>query len=96
MQNIDSDLEVLEGLSNYAKVAFNAQLFMGNYKKSNCKNYNGSLCHAWTWKKEEHAKINQNFAIGNPVEEKGKLLINPDQFLCALCPKWSMTKQKIK
>jgi hydroxymethylpyrimidine pyrophosphatase-like HAD family hydrolase len=41
-------------------------------------NYNGSLCHTWTWKREEPAKINQNLAIDNPVEEKGKLLINPE------------------
>lgn len=80
---------------HFSKVSFSSQLFIGNWKKGNCKNFDGSLCQVWSWEKQKYSGLNKNFVMGEPTERHGKVIINPDPFFCALCPKWIVSDETL-
>jgi len=90
--DIDIGKDDMEAIAHFSKISYSSQMFIGNWKKGNCQNHDGSFCQVWSWKKHAYSGLNTNFVMGEPVERNGKLIINPNPFFCALCPKWILSK----
>lgn len=85
----------IEALDHFAKISFSSQLFIENWKKGNCAHWDGDFCQVWSWGKHEFSGLNPHFIMGKPQNRKGKLIINPDPFFWAFCPKWIVSKETI-
>jgi len=95
MANEDIGKDDMEATIHFSKISFSSQLFIGNWKKGNCANFDGSYCQVWSWGKHKYSGLNKNFVMGEPFERNGKLIINPEPFFCALCPKWIVSKETL-
>lgn len=95
MADINIGKDDTEAIAHFSKISFSSQLFIGNWKKGNCENFDGSYCQVWSWEKHRCSGLNKNFVMSEPLERNGKLVINPDPFFCALCPKWIASKETL-
>lgn len=87
----------LEANQHYSKIAFSSQSFIGNWKKMKCQNFDGHFCQVWSWENQPFSGLNKNFAMGEPKERpNGSLTINPNPFLCALCPKFIVSEKTLQ
>jgi hypothetical protein len=85
----------IDAIDHFSKISFSSQLFIGNWKKGNCAHWDGNFCQVWSWGKHEFSGLNKNFVIDEPVERNGKLIVNPNPFFCALCPKWIASNETL-
>jgi hypothetical protein len=95
MSDINYEIDDIKAIGYFSEPAFSSMLFIGNWKKGICQNYDGSFCQVWSWGKHKHSGLSKNYVMGEPFERSGKLVINPDPFFCALCPKWIASKETL-
>ena len=95
MENKRIAPEDWEAINHFSKISFSSQTFIGNWKKGNCKHFDGSFCNVWSWGEHKFSGLNKHFVMGEPKKRRGRLVINPDPFFCALCPKWIVSKETL-
>lgn len=88
--------ENLEAINHFSKISSSSQMFIGNWKKGNCQNFDGDFCNVWSWEEHRFSGLNRHFVLREPKSRKGKLIINPHPFFCALCPKWIASKETLR
>ena len=95
MKNKEISFEDLKAISHFSKISFSSQLYIGNWKKGNCEHFDGNVCNVWSWGDYEFSGLNKHFVMGEPKRRNKRLIINPDPFFCALCPKWVISKEAL-
>ena len=96
MNNDKITVEDLEAINHLSKISFSSQTYIGNWKKGNCEHFDGTVCNVWSWGDHEFSGLNKNFAMGEPKRRNERIVINPEPFFCALCPKWVISKEAIR
>ena len=96
MEDKEVTIEDSKAINFFSKISFSSQNFIGNWKKGNCEHFDGDVCTVWSWEDHEFSGLNKHFIMGEPKRRNERLIVNPEPFFCALCPKWVISEETLR